>query len=52
MALENDLLAGISLAGIAVTAIFVFVINFLGWEDKHRSKAKEKEKEKAISNLT
>ena len=28
MALESDVLVGISLAGIAMTAIFVIVINF------------------------
>ena len=38
MALESDVLVGISLAGIAMTAIFVIVINFFaGRNDKEKS---------------
>jgi cbb3-type cytochrome oxidase subunit 3 len=42
MALETDILAAISLAGIAMTVIFVVVINFFVWK-KENKKPKEQQ---------
>lgn len=36
MSLETNVLVGITLAGIGMTAIFVFILNFVGREENKK----------------